>query len=66
MLVHGIAQMFETGRSPYPVERTLLTTGALSFLMESAYQDHKQVETPALRVTYTAPAQSFYAQGRGS
>ena len=66
MLVHGIAQMFETGTSPYPVERTLLTTGALSFLMDSAYQGHQQVETPALRVTYTAPAQSFYGHGRGS
>jgi hypothetical protein len=58
--------MFETGRSPYPVERTLLTTGALSFLMESAYRGHIQLETPDLRVRYTAPAQSFYAHGRGS
>jgi hypothetical protein len=66
MLVHGIAQMFETGRTPYPVERTLLTTGALSFLMASAYEGHTQVETPALRVTYTAPARSFYAHGTGS
>jgi len=66
MLIHGIAQMFEMGRSPYPVERTLLTTGALSFLMESAFQGHKQVETPALRIAYTAPAQSFYAHGKGS
>jgi len=59
-------QMFETGRSAYPVERTLLTTGALSFLMESAYQGHKRLETPALRVAYTAPAKSFYAHGMGS
>jgi len=66
MLVHGIAQMFETGRSPYPVERTLLTAGALSFLMESAYRGHQRLETPALRVAYTAPAHSFYAHGRGS
>jgi hypothetical protein len=66
MLVHGIVQMFETGRSAYPVERTLLTTGALSFLMESAHQGHKRLETPALRVAYTAPVQSFYAHGMGS
>jgi hypothetical protein len=66
MLVHGIVQMFETGSSPYPVERTLLTTGALSFLMESAHRGHERLETPALRVAYTAPAQSFYAHGRGS
>jgi hypothetical protein len=66
MLVHGIVHMFETGRSTYPVERTLLTTGALSFLMESAYRGHKRIETPALRVAYTAPLRSFYAHGRGS
>ena len=33
----------------------MLTTGALSFLMESAYRGHERIETPALRVTYTAP-----------
>lgn len=66
MLVHGIAQMFATGKSAYPVERTLLTTGALSFLMESAFRGHERLETPALRVSYTPPVQSFYAHGMGS
>jgi hypothetical protein len=65
MLVHGIVQMFQTGRAPYPVERTLLTTGTLSALMESAYRGHERIETPELRVVYTAPAQSFYAHGAG-
>ena len=49
MLVHGIVQMFETGRPPYPVERTLLTTGALAFLMESAWRGHRRLETPELK-----------------
>ena len=66
MLVHGIAQMFQTGVPPYPIERTLLTTGALASLMESAYQGHRRLETPALHVSYNAPAHSFYAHGRGS
>jgi hypothetical protein len=48
------------------VERTLLTTGALSFLMESAYQGHKRLETPMLNVAYRAPAESYFAHGRGS
>ena len=52
MLVHGIAQMYQTGKPSHPVERTLLTTGALSFLMESASQGHKRLETPMLRVSY--------------
>jgi hypothetical protein len=66
MLVHGIVQMFETGSCPYPVERTLLTTGALAALMESAFQGHKRLETPHLKVAYTAPRESFFAHGRGS
>ncbi len=66
MLVHGINQMYQTGKPSHPVERTLLTTGALAFLMESAYQGHKRLETPMLRVSYKPPAESFYAHGRGS
>lgn len=65
MLVHGITQMIATGKRPYNVERTLLTTGALSFLMESGYQK-KRIETPELTVAYKAPKQSFFAPGLGS
>jgi hypothetical protein len=65
-LVHGIVQMFITGKTPYPVERTLLTTGALAYLMESAYRGHKRLETPMLKISYQAPAKSYYAHGRGS
>jgi hypothetical protein len=66
MLVHGINQMFTTGKPPYPIERTLLTTGALSFLMESAYQGHKRIETPMLKIAYQAPEKSYFAHGQGS
>lgn len=66
MLVHGITQMMTTGRPSHPVERTLLTTGALSFLMESAHQGHKRLETPMLRVAYKALDKSFFAHGKGS
>src|SRR5579883_2148890 len=65
-LVHVINDTATTGKLYYPVERTLLTTGALSFLMESAYQGHKRLETPQLRIAYRAPAESYYAHGRGS
>ncbi|MBK9166824.1 MAG: hypothetical protein IPM24_05095 [Bryobacterales bacterium] len=66
MLVHGITQMIETGKPPFPVERTLLTTGALSFLMDSAHQGGKRIETPQLNIRYKAPAKSYYAHGVGS
>jgi hypothetical protein len=65
-LVDAIARMYLTGRTAVPVERTLLTTGALSFLMESAYQGHKRIETPSLKVAYRASTSSYYAHGRGS
>ena len=64
MLVHGISLMMVAGRCPYPVERTLLTTGALAFLRESKLHG-KRIETPMLKVAYTAPVHSFYAHGRG-
>ena len=65
-LTHAIAHMFQTGKNLYPVERTLLTTGALSYIMESAYQGHKRLETPMLNVAYKAPKESYYAHGMGS
>lgn len=65
-LVDAIGRMFLTGKRDYAVERTLLTTGALSFLMESRYQGHRRVETPQLKIAYRAPAQSYFAHGRGS
>lgn len=65
-LVHAIVHMFRTGNLLYPVERTLLTTGALSYLMESGYQGQKRLQTPDVNVAYRAPRQSYYAPGMGS
>ncbi len=65
-LVDSIARMFLTGKHDYPVERTLLTTGAVSFLMESRAQGQKRIETPMLKIAYRAPKESYFAHGRGS
>jgi hypothetical protein len=64
--VHGITQMFATGKPSHPVERTLLVSGALSALMESGYQGGKRIETPELTIKYTGPAKSWFAPGVGS
>jgi len=64
-LVHSITRMFQTGRPDYPVERTLLTTGALAYLMESGYRGQEGLETPGLNVCYRAPERSCFAR-RGS
>ena len=58
-LVHCIEELFVSGRPVYPVERTLLTTGTLSFALESRYQK-KRLVTPDLNVTYRPPKDCFF------
>jgi hypothetical protein len=52
-LVSKIEQMFATGRAPYHVERTLLTSGMLEACLTSKVQDQKRLETPQLNVKYS-------------
>lgn len=60
-LTKKIEEMFETGRPPYPVERTLLTSGMLDFSLESRFQGHKKLDTPELaRVRYQVSASSHF------
>jgi hypothetical protein len=59
-LVRNIEEMFETGVPPYPVERTLLTSGMLDFLMESRFRGYKRVSTPELDVRYRVDAASHF------
>ena len=65
-LVDAIGRMYLTGKTDYPVERTLLTTGALAMLMESRHQGQKRLETPILKIAYQAPKVSYFARGMGS
>jgi hypothetical protein len=61
-LVSKIEEMFETGRAPYPVERTLLVSGVLEACLTSPLQDHRRLETPQLAVRYRAPRVSQYCR----
>jgi len=59
-LMQKAEEMFVTGRAPYPVERTLLTSGMLERCLESKVDGHRRVATPELRVSYQAPAASHF------
>jgi hypothetical protein len=52
-LVRAIDTMMRTNHAPYPVERTLLTTGVLDAAMISKAEGGRKVETPHLAVRYT-------------
>ena len=58
--VHHIESLFLTGKSPYPVERTLLTTGMTAAGIESLFQKQKRLETPHLDVKYQPTRESTF------
>ena len=61
-LVHGIERMFQTRVAPYPIARTLLTSGILESCLTSKAQDHQRLETPHLKVAYQSPVQSTFCR----
>jgi hypothetical protein len=52
-LVNKIEEMFVTKRAPYPVERTLLTSGLVEACLDSRIQGYRKLETPQLGVRYS-------------
>ncbi|MDB6040982.1 MAG: hypothetical protein JWM99_4823 [Verrucomicrobiales bacterium] len=59
-LVHHIEQMVNTGCAPYPIERTLLTSGMTLFSVQSLKGEFKKIETSELKVAYHAPKASQF------
>lgn len=51
-LVKAIESLMQTSHAPYPVERTLLTTGILDAIMTSKAAKGKRIETPQLAIKY--------------
>jgi hypothetical protein len=61
-LMHHVETMIETGRAPYPVERTLLVSGILESCLESKLQSHRRLDTRHLDVHYQSPRESCFCR----
>ena len=61
-LMSKAEETFLTGKSPYPIERTLLTTGLVEAGVRSLGTDQKRIETPHLAIRYQAPRESTFAR----
>jgi hypothetical protein len=62
-LVSKIEEMFVHSRAPYPVERTLLTSGLVEACLDSRIRGYRKLETPHLEIRYQPPTQSQRARG---
>ncbi|MFN0051580.1 MAG: hypothetical protein ACKV0T_05275 [Planctomycetales bacterium] len=54
-LVQGIEKLIHDQRAPWPLERTLLTSGTLDALLNSRMQGGQPLQTPFLNIQYAAP-----------
>ena len=61
-LMSKAEETFLTGKSPSPIERTLLTTGLVEAGVRSLGTGQKRIETPHLAVRYQAPRESTFAR----
>jgi hypothetical protein len=61
-LMNKAEEMFVSGKSPYPIERTLLTSGITEACHKSYGARGKRLETPHLSVTYRPPKTSQYCR----
>ncbi|MGD9647055.1 MAG: hypothetical protein AB7U73_15195 [Pirellulales bacterium] len=63
-LAWNIEKLFTTGKSPYPIERTLLTTTVLDLAMRSLADRSRPRSETALDIHYQPPADSGFFRGR--
>ena len=59
-LCHHMERMIASGQPPYPVERTLLTTGLTAAGIESLWMDQKPLDTPHLAIEYQVSEESTF------
>src|SRR5262249_11017209 len=61
-LMSKAEELFVTERAPYPIERTLLTTGLVAAGMQSLGSGQRRIQTPHLAVRYRVPRESLFWQ----
>jgi hypothetical protein len=61
--VYHIEQFFLSGRPPYPVQRTLLTSTVLDLALHSLRDGGRVVRSEALDIRYTPPQDSGFFRG---
>ena len=59
-LSHHMENMILTGQAPYPVERTLLTTGLTAAGIESLWLGQKPLKPPHLAISYQPERESTF------
>ena len=59
-LVNNVERMILEGRAPYPIERTLLTSGMTLAGVESLHRGQVAVATPEMKVVYQPRAESTF------
>jgi hypothetical protein len=61
-LSNAIVHLFKTGKSPYPIERTLLVGGILDAAMHSHKEGGKPIDTPHLEIAYQPRDYSLFRE----
>ena len=61
-LMSKAEETFVTGKAPYPIERTLLTTGLVAAAVRSLASGQKRLPTPHLAIPYRGPRESTFWQ----
>ena len=59
-LENNMEKMFLTGATPYPIERTLLTTGLTAAGVDSLFAGQTRLQTPHLAISYKPSQESTF------
>lgn len=59
-LMRAVEELIVTGKAPYPVERTLLTSGTLEACLRSRHAGGKRLETLQLDISYRSPKEARF------